>query len=246
MKTKSRWLTLMLFGGLAACVPATPTPGPGPTQTNILDPQTNQVLSLAPYTVAFESTALMGIDYFEVSVDGTAVATVAPLSTGSCGAGCGTAFYGEYVWTPPSVGHYTISVAAFGNGQWGEPGTVEVDVAEYAAAQSTPPALKPPPTPTGGFSGKVMVSARVNCNCREGGGERYRILAVLMQGEQAEAVAVSEDGQYVKAALLKADLQCWIAGGLLEVVEGDLEMLPFEGFPPLPPEEPGKPPVGAP
>jgi hypothetical protein len=246
MKMKCRWLTLLLFGGLAACVPVTPTPGPGPTKTDILDPRMGQVLPLSPYTVAFESTALMGIDYFEVSVDGTSAATVAPISIGSCGAGCGTAFNGEYVWTPPSTGHFTISVAAFGNGQWGEPGTVEVEVAEYAAAQDTPPLLNPPPTPTGGFSGKVMVAARQNCNCREGGGQGYRILAVLMQGEQAEAVAVSEDGQYVKVAPPNAGLQCWIAGGLLELVEGNLGSLPFEGFPSLPPGEPGQPPVGAP
>jgi len=244
MHAKYRWLTLMMFSSLAAC--ATPTPGPGPTQTDILDPQMNQVLSLAAYTITFESTALMGIDYFEVSVDNTVVATVPPLSMGSCGAGCGHAFYAEYLWTPPSIGHFSISIRAFGNGQWGEPGTVEVDVIETLAARSTPPMLKSTPTPAAGLSVKVMVAARKNSNCREGGGEDYRVLAVLMQGESAEAVAISEDGLYVKVTPPKADLRCWIASGLLDVVEGDLASLPFEGFPPLPPDEPDPPPAGAP
>jgi hypothetical protein len=242
VKTKYRMLTLLMLCALAAC--ATPTPGPGPTQTHILDPLMNQEIPLAPHTIKFDSTAQMGIDTFEVSANGAVLASVAPLSTGSCGAGCGHAFYSEYIWTPPSTGHFTISIRAFGNGQWGEPGVVEVDVKEYGIAQSTPPQLEPASTKW--TWSKVRVATRQNSNCREGGGEGYRILVVLMKGEQAEAVAVSEDNLYVKVVPLKSELQCWIAAGLLDVIEGDLKTLPFEGFPPLPPEEPIEPPAGVP
>jgi hypothetical protein len=240
MKKTSRLFPLLLFIGLAAC--ATPTPGPGPTHTDILDPLMNQEIPLAPYTIKFDSTALMGIDYFQVSVNGAVLAAPPPISTGSCGSGCGHAFYSEYIWVPPSTGHFTISVRAFGNGQWGEPGVVAVDVMDNIFAQSTPPGLGS--VPTKWMSGRVKVAPKQNSNCREGGGEGYRILAVLMKGESAEAVALSEDGLYVKVIPPEADLQCWIAIGLLDIIEGDFKSLPFEGFPALPPEEP-KPPVGA-
>ena len=240
------WITaIVIFFSTSACdpFPTLPPPGPGPTQTHILDPQMNKVLYFAPYTLKFDSTAQMGIDSFEVSVNGAVVGSVPPLSSGSCGAGCGHSFYGEYVWTPPATGHFTISIRAFGNSQWGEPGAVEVTVIEDIAALASPPKLKPTVTPTAWFKAKVMVAVKQNSNCREGGGEDYRILAVLLKGEQAEAVARSEDGFYLQIIPeKKAEINCWIALELLEFLEGDVTRLPFAGFPPLAPEpEPTKP-----
>jgi hypothetical protein len=249
MMTKCWAAAGFIFFGVAACNPtSTPPPaGAGPTQTQILDPVMNQVLRLEPYTIQFDSTAQMGIESFEVAVNGSVFGSVAPLSSGSCGAGCGHSFFGEFVWNPPSTGHFILSVRAYGSGQWGEPGVVEVDVMEDTAAKASPPKLKSTSTPKVGLSDKVMVQTKENSNCREGGGENYRILAVVMKGEPAEAIAISEDGVYVKVVPQKIQVKCWIAIGLLEVLSGDPGLLPIEPFPPLPPEsEPAKPPAGVP
>jgi hypothetical protein len=240
---KKHWIpALVMLCGIAACNP-TPSPTvPGPTPVHILEPLMNAVLNLGPHTIKFDSTSQWGIDYFEVSVNGTVLASVAPLLTGSCGGGCGHAFYSEYVWTPPSSGHFTISVAAFGSAQWGTPGTVHVVVGEITIGQSSPLSLQPTSTPGVGVSGNVMVAAKQDSNCREGGGEPYRILVVLKKGEAVEAVALSEDGFFLKVIPPKAKVKCWVAIELLEVLEGDIQLLPREGFPLLPPPEPANTP----
>ena len=75
----------------------------------------------------------------------------------------------------------------------------------------------------------------------------YHVLAVLKKGELAEAIAVSEDGFYLKVIPeLKAEIKCWIAIELLEILEGDITQLPFEGFPPLAPEPKPTKKAGAP
>jgi len=241
---KKHWMhALVMLCGIAACTPtSTPPPTvPGPTPVHILDPLMNEILNLGQHTLEFDSTAQWGIDFFEVSVNGTILASVPPISSGSCGAGCGQAYYGEYVWTPPSAGHFTISVTAFGNGQWGAPGMVEVTVAEEFLSQSSPLPIKPTSTPTAWISGKVMVLAKQNSNCREGGGVQYRIQAVLMKGELAEAVAISGDSLYLKVIPPQAKVKCWIAIERLDIIEGNVNLLPLEGFPAVPQEETATP-----
>jgi hypothetical protein len=237
MKT-TRWiLPFLLFVLCGACNPTvTPSPeNPGPTQVRILEPEMNAVLGLGPQLLEFDSTALLGIDTFRILVNGETEASVAPTSVGSCGSGCGHSFYGEYIWTPDSTGVFTISISAHGNGVWGEAGEVQVTVVQGVAEMSTPPSLQPTPAD----DGKAKVSGKQNSNCRDGGGVEYRVLAVLMQGETADAVAVSGDGLYVKVIPPGADVKCWIFADLLEFVAGRPQSLPVEPFAPAPAEEPG-------
>ena len=259
MRLGYRGIVLSLFIGLlTACVkpttptPPTPTPEPGPSQVWITAPASGAILPLAPVDIKFEGASFTGITEFELRVDGAVQATVSPSGSGSCGANCGTKFFGEYLWTPPDTGDYTIAVRALGNGQYSPVAEIEITIENVTLAEEPPPPLLSTPTSTPLpllplEPEKVLVVGLKNGNCREGGGNQYNEVDALMKDQTAEAVAQSEDGLYVKIIGPNWKVECWVWIDLVEVVEGDLKTLKVESYPPDPglpqPEAPGPAPT---
>ena len=245
-------LLVMLF---ASCAPTltpvpptpTPTPVPGPSQVSILAPASGSILPLAPVNIEFEGASFSGITEFELRVDGVVQATVSPSGSGSCGANCGTKFFGEYLWSPPDTGDYTIAVRALGNGQYSPLAEIEITIENVTLGEKPPPPLLPTPTSTPLpilplEPEKVIVVGLKNGNCREGGGNQYEIVDALMQDQTAEAVAMSEDGFYVKIIGPIWEVECWVWIELVHVEQGDLKSLPVQPYPPVPDNpEPAQP-----
>ena len=249
MKSRIWVVTFTLYMVLlAACeqpltpVPPTPTPVPGPGQVSILTPASGAILPLAPVDIQFEGASFGGISEFEIRVDGSVQATVPPSSSGSCGASCGTKFYGEYLWTPPDTGVYTIAVRAIGNGQFSPSTEIEITIENVTLEEAVPAPLLPTPTFTPLaeiIPEKVLVVGLKNGNCREGGGNEYEIVDSLMKDQSAEAIAMSEDGFYVKIIGPNWKVECWVWIELVQVEQGDLKSLPVQPYPPAPnPAEP--------
>lgn len=237
----------------AACGPttSTPTPLPGPSQVWILTPNSGAMLPLAPVGMKFEGASFVGISEFDIQVDGNAEASVAPSSSGSCGANCGTKFYGEYLWTPPGVGVFTITLRALGNGQYSPPTEVEVTISNTVAEGNQPKPVIPTPTLTPLpklpeiIPEKVFVIGLKNGNCREGGGNQYNIIDGLMKDQSVEAVARSEDGLYVEIIGPNWGNPCWIWAELVQAKQGDIKKLPIGTYPLLPESEPAQPKPGS-
>lgn len=250
MKLRS-WITalaLFIFWG-SACTPTQGTPAPGPSQVWIISPASGVILPPDPVNLKFEGASFVGITEFEISVDGNWQAVVPPLGSGSCGANCGTKFFGEYVWNPPGVGVYTIALRALGNGQYSPATEIEVTIAVLAAEEQDPAPIEPTPTSTPlpkVIPEKVFVVGLKNGNCREGGGNQYEIIDALLQDQSAEAVALSEDGFYIKIIGPIWKNECWIWGELVDVEQGDVKGLPVEPYPPAPDSEPAQPQPEAP
>ena len=249
MKLKTWIIAYVLFVLLfASCGPTstpTPTPVPGPNQVSILAPASGSILPLAPVNIEFEGASFSGITEFEVRVDGSLQATVPPSSSGSCGANCGTKFFGEYLWTPPGTGIYTIALRARGNGQFSSSTEIEITIENVVIEKATPLPLLPTPTATPlpiKIPEKVVVVGLKNGNCREGGGNQYEIVDALMKDQSAEAVAISEDGFYLKIIGPIWKVECWVWIDLVRVEQGDLKSLPVQPYPPAPENpEPAQP-----
>ena len=223
--------------------PPTPTPVPGPSQVSILTPASGAVLPLAPVNIEFEAASFGGITEFEVRVDGSVQATMPPSSSSSCGANCGTKFFGEYLWSPSGTGIYTIALRALGNGQFSPSTEIEVTIEHVVLEQATPLPLLPTPTATPlsiKIPEKVVVVGLKNGNCREGGGNQYEIVDALMKDQSAEAIAVSEDGFYVKIVGPNWKVECWVWIELVKVEQGDVKGLPVAPYPPAPNPEPAQ------
>jgi hypothetical protein len=256
MKFKTLIIAYVLFAMLfASCAPTetpfppTPTPVSGPSQVSILTPASGAVLPLAPVNIEFEGASFSGITEFEVRVDGSVQATVPPSSSSSCGANCGTKFFGEYLWSPPSTGIYTIALRALGNGLFSPSSEVEITIENVVLEKATPLPLLPTPTATSlsiKIPEKVVVVGLKNGNCREGGGNQYEIVDALMKDQSADAVAVSEDGFYVKIIGPNWKVECWVWIELVNVEQGDVKGLPVEPYPPPPNPEPAQPQPEAP
>ena len=257
MRTKFRSaIFILLVVCLAACgptpTPNPPTPEPGPGQVLILSPASGAVLPLAPVGIEFEGASFVGITDFEIKVDGVVQATVSPSSSGSCGANCGTKFYGNYLWTPPGTGVYTIALRAIGNGQSSPTTAIEITIENVTVEEAAPVPLLPTPTLTPLpeiIPEKVIVVGLKNGNCREGGGNQYEIVDALMKDQSAEAVAMSEDGFYVKIIGPNWKVECWVWLELVNVEQGDLKSLSVQPYPPAPssaPEEPQPEPTSPP
>ena len=254
MKLKTWIIAFVLFiVWLAACaptltpVPPTPTPVPGPSQVSILAPASGSTLPLAPVNIEFEGASFSGIAEFEISVDGGVEATVPPLGSSSCGANCGTKFFGEFLWSPPGVGVYTIALRAIGNGQFSPSTETEITIANETLEEAAPlPQLvTPTSTPIPLIDPeKVFVVGLKNGNCREGGGNQYKIVDALMQDQSAEAIAMSEDGFYVKIIGPNWKVECWVWIELVNVEQGDLKSLSVQLYPPAP--DPAQPQPEAP
>ena len=246
MRLGYRGIVLSLFIGLlTACVkpttptPPTPTPEPGPSQVWITAPASGAILPLAPVDIKFEGASFTGITEFELRVDGAVQATVSPSGSGSCGANCGTKFFGEYLWTPPDTGDYTIAVRALGNGQYSPVAEIEITIENVTLAEEPPPPLLSTPTSTPLpllplEPEKVLVVGLKNGNCREGGGNQYNEVDALMKDQTAEAVAQSEDGLYLKIIGPNWKVECWVWIDLVRVEQGDLKALPVQPYPPAP------------
>lgn len=238
---------------ISACGPqSTPTPNPGPSQVWIISPPSGAILPLQPVVLTFEGASFYGITEFEIQVDGNFESTVVPSGSGSCGPNCGDKFWGEYSWSPLNYGTYTIAIRAFGNGQFSPSTEIEITIAKGELGQAssleaeeiTPviPVIKPTPTPTLMIkSEKVFVIGLKNGNCRKGGGNQYAIVDTLMQDEVAEAVAMSEDGYYVKIVGPAWQVECWIWIELIDVKSGELKNLVLEPYPAVSEPQSGAP-----
>lgn len=235
---------------LTACAPTetpfplTPTPVPGPSQVSILTPASGVVLPLAPVDIKFEGASFVGITEFEIRVNGGGEALVPPSSSGSCGSGCGMKFFGEYLWTPPGVGDYTIGLRALSNGQYSPSTEIEITIENVVSDEAEPAPIKPTPTSTAVPQikpEKVTVVGLKNGNCREGGGSQYNEVDALMKDQTAEAIARSEDDLYVKVIGPNWKVECWIWIELVNVEQGDIKSLPVEPYPPPPNPEPAQP-----
>lgn len=262
MKLMYRGIIFTIFVLLgAACgptpTPPTPTPEPGPSQVWITTPASGVTLPMAPVGLEFEGASFVGVTEFEIRVNGSVDATVAPLGSSSCGANCGTKFFGEYLWTPPGIGTYTIALRALGNGQYSQSveinikieNVVEVEPGEEIPALPTPTPILPlpeaelpvlptsTPLPEVIIPEKVIVTGLQNANCREGGGNEYEIVDTLMKDQSAEAIAMSEDGFYVKIIGPYLKIECWVWIRLVNVEQGDIKSLPVLSYPPLPEQQ---------
>lgn len=148
-----RWKLLIILlsaGMMGSCdMPATPTPPPI-SNTWIDAPEDGGVIPLAPYTIVFHSASLMGMDEFEVHINGALVASVAPKTTES-GGSQGTLFMSDYEWHPPEPGVYEIIVRPLGqNGGYGPSAQAVVTVGTFARAEEAPLVqLAPEELPTG-------------------------------------------------------------------------------------------------
>lgn len=258
MKLKTWTIAYVLFVMLfASCAPTltpvpptpTPTPMPGPSQVSILAPASDSTLPLAPVNVEFDGASFNGITEFELRVNGVVETTVPPSGSGSCGANCGTKFFGEYLWSPPDTGDYTIAVRALGNGQYSPSAEIEITIENVTLGEEPPPPLLPTPTITPLpeiIPEKVIVVGLKNGNCREGGGNQYNIVDALMRDQSAEAIAISEDGFYVKIIGPTWKVECWVWIELVNVEQGDVKKLPVEPYLPPPNPEPAQPQPAAP
>jgi hypothetical protein len=194
---------------------------------------------LSPVSIEFEGASFSGIDEFEIRVDGAVEATVSPSGSSSCGANCGKKFFGEYLWSPPGTGDYTIAVRAIGNGHYSLAAEIEITIENVTLGEEPPPPLLSTATSTP-FPilplepEKVLVVGLKNSNCREGGGNQYNEVDALMKDQTAEAVSQSEDGLNVKIIGPNWKVECWVWIELVEVVEGDLKTLKVESYPPDP------------
>jgi len=241
------FILFVLLG--AACgptpVPPTPTPEMGPSQVWITTPASGAILPVAPVGLEFEGASLVGVTEFEIKVNGNVEANVVPSTSGSCGANCGMKFFGEYLWTPPGIGTYTISLRALGNGQYSPSVEITIQIQNVVPAEAPEeaPAINTPtstPIPDVIIPEKVIVIGLQNGNCRKGGGNQYDIVDTLMKDQSAEAVAMSEDGFYIKIIGPYLKVECWVWIQLVKVEQGDVKSLPIHGYPP-PPEQPQPP-----
>lgn len=247
MKLMHRIVIFTLFVLLGtACgptpVPPTPTPEMGPSQVWIITPASGAILPVAPVGLKFEAASFVGVTEFEIKVNGSVEADVAPSGSGSCGANCGMKFFGEYLWTPPGAGTYAITLRAQGNGQYSPPDEIEITIKNTVIVEAAkePPAILTPtvaPLPDVTIPEKVVVIGLKNGNCRKGGGNQYDIVDTLMKDQSAEAVALSEDGFYIKIVGPYLKVECWVWIELVNVEQGDIKSLPVHAYPP-PPEQP--------
>ncbi len=239
-----RWIAVFVLFSLlgAACnMPVTPTPEAGPSQIWITSPGSGAVLPLAPVNLTFEGASFVGITEFEIKIDGNPEANISPSSSGSCGANCGTKFFGEYLWTPPGIGEYTIALRAFGGEAYSPSVEITVKIQNVVAAEegeNIPLLVTAIPTlpliPDAAEPEKVVVIGLQNGNCRQGGSTHYPVVDTLMKDQSAEAVARSEDGYYVKIISPRVNAECWIWLELVRVEQGDVDQLPTDSYPFLP------------
>lgn len=166
---------------------------PGPNQTWIDAPLTNSTLPLLPYNLIFHGASFVGITEFEVKINGSLVATVPPLSSGSGGPNYGTLFLGEYLWNPSIPGIYLISVRAKGNGQFSPLAQVQITI---KGSKETDIPLEPIPTSTETQDelSQCIYTALINHFCRLGPGMGYEGVDNFVPDQSAPVIGQSTDG----------------------------------------------------
>ncbi len=135
----------LLAGGLfiGACDPQDLPPTPAIAGTWIDAPESGATILLAPYTIVFHSASVMGMDEFELSIDGQLLASVPPKTTGP-GGQQGTLFMADYEWYPPEPGVYQIEVRAKDqNALYGAAAQAQVTVLEAVTDLEPAPELQP-------------------------------------------------------------------------------------------------------
>lgn len=227
---------IILMTGCEA--PGTPTPPPPPMQVWINEPQDGALLPLnEPYLLKFQGASFTGIEEFEVVISDAGFSTVvAPLSTGSGGPTYGTIFYSEAIWTPSSVGNYTIMVRArnadLQYSSFAEAHvTVEDSIVAVLTAVLTPASIEvaPSPTPT---KAPWYVFTEMNANCRAGPGTAYNETSFVPKDYRAEVVGRNEEGTWLNL-LSPNGTVCWASIIAFEI-EFDVGMLTVTSAPPAP------------
>jgi hypothetical protein len=145
-----RWIVAAaLLGGasLASGCDREVRPTPAISGTWIDAPEDGSTIVLQPYTLEFHGASVMGMDEFELSINGQPEASVPPAQTGP-GGSQGTLFMGEYDWDPPATGTFEIEVRAKDQaGLYGPTAHAQVVVVEdYTALAPEAVQLEPHPT----------------------------------------------------------------------------------------------------
>jgi hypothetical protein len=153
MKTKVLLMAAIAAGlVLGGCEFPAPTPTPPAiTGTWIDAPESGSTILLAPYTLVFHSSSLMGMDVFEVWIEGELISSVPPKTTGP-GGSQGTLFMADYEWHPPDPGVYKIEVRPLDqDGNYGPTARAGVTVLGIVAEFEAIPSFQPQPEqlPTG-------------------------------------------------------------------------------------------------
>jgi hypothetical protein len=207
MKNKTLILLIGFSIAVAACGGLS-TPSPGPNQTWIDAPLPNSNLPEAPYLLQFHAASHLGVDQFEVRVNGALLGSMPPQPLVGEGGPLGTLFYGQYEWTPPGPGEYLIGVLAkSGNGGVGPQVEVQVTVGGLQPVVSLPTS-----TLAEGPSSCVY-TALVNLFCREGPGTDYLERDTFNEGEMADVVGQSADGLHAVVIGPHNNVQCYVPVG---------------------------------
>ena len=207
-----------------------PTSPPGPSQTWIDAPLPNSNLTLNPYKLVFHGASFVGIDEFEIEINGTLEASVPPIATGSGGGVDGTKFLGEYIWNPPTAGNYLIQVRAKGNGSFSPPDQVQVKVISGDFWPNDPP-------PLATKDNNCTYTALINHFCRQGPGTGFAKTDNFTPEQTASVIGQSTDGffWYVIGPNYGEVCTVPVDDGFGEV-SGDCDILPV--FTPIPEESP--------
>jgi hypothetical protein len=126
--------------------------------------------------------------------------------------------------------------------------TLQSMPAATRAISETPPVLSPLTTATPGATSTTtptytlpMVLFEGNTNCRKGPGTSYDVITVILNGQKAEAIAVSETGNYWLVKNPNKGDPCWVANDLAKP-SGSILQLPTVIAPatstPVPPNAP--------
>ncbi len=92
------------------------------------------------------------------------------------------------------------------------------------------------PTPTSTITQTYtvpMILFEGNTNCRSGPGTSYDVITVVLNGQKAEAIGVSENGSYWLIKNPNKGDPCWVAGDLAKP-SGSVLQLPTMAAPPTP------------
>lgn len=159
MKIIRRMSLLLLCFGLVACDPPSTSTPPPEVPCWWDQPLTNSsYANLDPIPFTFHCASFTGIENMQVSVNGIVEAVISPVQTGSGGSEYGTLFLGEYAWTPPAFGTYSLEVRGKKSGaEYGPPIQIQVFIEQALTMQEAPeqiamitltPSTIPTSTPT--------------------------------------------------------------------------------------------------
>ena len=116
-------------------------------------------------------------------------------------------------------------------------GVFQTDEPSGETATGTPVATAPSPTQEPGVS---TITANVTTLIYSGPGTNYEIIGIMAPGASAEAVGVSEDGQWWAIAVPEApDVQGWVQAA--NVSASNVDLLPVVPAPPPPTPTPAPP-----